>query len=66
MRSRSTAKGEIKQCVEFFTEVGKFLIGSRKTTTLADELCNLVKAVVAILNNTEAIEMASPFWVYRD
>lgn len=62
-RSRSTMKEEINQCVESFTEVAKSLIGSRKTTTPMDELLDLIKAAIDILNNTEDVEVASPFWL---
>lgn len=38
----------------------------KKDDNTVDELRDSVKDAVDILNNTEAVEMASPFWVYRD
>lgn len=59
--SENTMKGEIIQCVETFMEVTKSLTGSRKRVKPSDELSDSIKAAIDILNNTEDVEVASPF-----
>lgn len=44
-------------------EVLKSLIGTKKETNATDGLCNSIKAAVEILNNTNRVEVGSPFWV---
>lgn len=63
MRSRITMKGDITQCLESFTEVAKSLIGSTKAITPTNELRDSIKAAIGILNNTDNVKVASPFWV---
>lgn len=48
--------------MESLTEFTKSLIESRKSTTPAAELCELMKADIEILNNY-SIKIASPFWM---
>lgn len=61
--SGNTIKGEITQCVESFIEVAETLIIQGQTTTPNDALRHSIKAASDILNNTEGVKMASPFWV---
>lgn len=62
-RSRKTFKGDISQCMDTFTEVAKTLIASKSSMTSSGVLTDSIKAAIDILNNTEGIEVASPFWV---
>lgn len=60
---RNTFKGDISQCMDTFTEVAKTLITLKSSMTSSSMLTDSIKGVIDILNNTEGIEVASPFSV---
>lgn len=60
-RPRNAMKGELTQCVQYFTEVTKAMMSHRQSTTQPETLSQSIKASVDILNNTEGVEVGSAF-----
>lgn len=61
MLSRISAKGDISQCVNTLTKVAKSLFETRKEVTPAAALDKHMKTAIDILNQKEAVDVASPF-----
>lgn len=60
--SKNIAKEDILQCVESFMEIFKSLIELRKSSTL-NQNSVAHEGSIEILNHTEGVEVAIPFWV---